>query len=140
MKTRIGARTNKYRRRLTEAGLARVLSRTLPRRNGYVAPNTAELLKELSRFGIANELQFRRLLLKHRRALIVDDKEHLYSRPFLATAAEDYGADHVQDMKRRQYGFSWDGLVRNALGFEFGEAYETYASKRDGLDTVEDPG
>ena len=136
MKTRIGARTNKYGRRLTEAGLARILSRTLPRRNGYIAPNTAELLTELSHFGIANELQFRHLLLKHRRTLIADDREHLYSRPFLAAVAEDYGANRVQDMKRRQYCFSWEGLVRNALELEFGEAYEKYASKRDGLDTV----
>ena len=107
MKKRIGARTNKYRRRLTEADLARILSRTLPRRNGYIAPNTAELLKELSRFGIANEQQFRRLLLKHRRNLIADDREHLYSRAFLAAVAEDYGVNIAS------VGKDWHGTRSN---------------------------
>jgi hypothetical protein len=136
MKMRISARARKHRRRLTEAGIARILRRTLPRRNGYVTPNTAELLKEAIDFGITNELQFRRLLLKHRRALLVDDREYLHSRPFLAAAAEDYGDAHVQDMKRRQYCFSWEGLTRNAFELEFGQAYEDYAQKRDGLNTA----
>lgn len=133
MKTRVGARERKYRRRLTEIGIARILSRTLPRRNGYVNPNTVELLKEATEFGIANELQFRRLLLKHRRALLADDREYLHSRPFLAAVAEDFGEARVHDMRRRQYCFSWEGLTRNAFELELGQAYEEYAQRRDGL-------
>lgn len=131
MKTRVGARARKYRRELTEIGIARILSRTFPRRNGYVKPNTVELLKEAIDFGITSESQFRRLLLKHRRALVTDDRGYLHSRPFLAAVAEDFGRPRVEDMKRRQYCFSWEGLTRNAFELEFGEAYEEYARKRD---------
>lgn len=133
MKTRVSARERKYRRLLTEVGIARILSRTLPRRNGYVNPNTVELLKEPTEFGIANELQFRRLLLKHRRALLADDREYLHSRPFLAAVAEDFGEARAHDMQRRQYCFSWEGLARNAFELEFGQAYQEYAQRRDGL-------
>jgi hypothetical protein len=55
-------------------------------------------LKEATEFGITDELQFRRLLLKHRRALLSDEREYLHSRPFLAAVAEDFGQAHVQDM------------------------------------------
>lgn len=132
MKTRVGARARRYRRELTEIGIARILSRTFPRRNGYIKPNTVELLREATEFGIATESQFRRLLLKHRRALVTDDREYLHSRPFLAAVAEDHGEGRVQDMKRRQYCFSWEGLTRNAFELEFGRAYEEYRRKRYG--------
>lgn len=132
MRTRVGARARKYRRQLTEVGIARILSRTFPRRNGYAKPNTVELLREATDFDITSESQFRHLLLKHRRALVTDDREYLHSRPFLAAVAEDYGEARVQDMKRRQYCFSWEGLTRNAFELEFGSAYEEYRRKHYG--------
>jgi len=133
MMTRRSARARKYRRPLTELGIARILSSTLPKRNGYRPPNTRALLKEVNDFGITTELQFRLLILKHRRELIADDRACLSSRTLLASWTDDYGAAHIGDMKRRQYCFSWEALVRNALELEFREAYEAYARKRDGL-------
>jgi hypothetical protein len=132
MTTRHNARHRKYGRPLTESAITRILSRTLPKRNGYRAPNTAELLKEAGDFGICTELQFRRLLLKHRRTLIADDRECLGSRVLMNAWREDYGEACVRDMRRRQYCFSWEGLTRNAFELEFGEAYDKYARNRDG--------
>jgi hypothetical protein len=91
MTTRHSARYRKYKRALTESAIPRILSRTLPKLNGCRTPNASELLKEARDFGISTELQFRRLLLKHRRTLIVDDRECLGSRALMNAWCEDYG-------------------------------------------------
>lgn len=129
----LGARARKYRSKLTEASLRRILSRTLPKRNGYLAPNASELLTEANHFGIRTDLQFRRLILKHRRALLSDDRETLNDRIYLNALAEDHDSSHIRDMRRRQYCFTWEALTRNAFELEFGRAYEEYSRKRDGL-------
>ena len=133
MSTSRSARARKYRRGLTEVAIERILSRTLPKRHGYRRPNTGELLQELRDFSVSTELQLRLLLLKHRRTLIDDARACLRSRPLLTAWSEDHGDAFVRDMLRRQYCFTWEGLTRNALELEFGDAYEEYARKRDGL-------
>lgn len=129
----LGARARKYRSKLTEASLRRILSRTLPKRNGYLSPNASELLTEANHFGIRTDLQFRLLILKHRRALLGDDRDALNDRIYMNAIAEDHHPSHIRDMRRRQYCFTWEALARNAFEREFGRAYDEYSRKRDGL-------
>jgi len=127
------ARARKFRRKLTEGSLVRILSRSLPKRNGYQMPDSRELLKEANDFGIHTDLGFRRLLLKHRRELIADDRSALNDRIYMKVVADSHDEAHLRDMRRRQYCFTWEAMARNALELEFGSAYEDYSRKRDGL-------
>ncbi len=85
-----------------------------------------ELLPELAKFGIFKRGQLQRLLKKHRRALLADDRSRL-------TPAEErlyiemFGAAHTKDAVRRQYWFAYPAFVRNALESEFGDAAAVWA-------------
>lgn len=127
------ARRRKDRAPLTERSLLRTLRRALPRRNGYASPNCEELISEASHFGVGSPLRMRRLLLKHRRTLIADDRETLLASGYMRLVAEEYGESHVAELRCKQRCFTWEALVRNAFELEFGERYEAYTRKRDGL-------
>ena len=108
-----------------------VLRSTLPRRNGYVVPNTAELLDEARRFGVATRRKFRHLLLRHRHQLIAEDRAALSESPYINIIRNERGAAYVAEMQRRQRCFAWEALVRGAFELEFGGAYEVFSNKRD---------
>ena len=127
------ARVRKSRQPLTPLSLLQTLKTTLPRRNGYKQPNCEELISEATHFGIATPQRLRKLLLKHRRALITDDRETLQARGYMHLIAEEFGESYVTEMKRKQRCFTWEGLMRNAFGLELGELYEAYARERDGI-------
>ena len=130
--SRHSARQFKDRALLTERTLLRTLRRALPKRNGYVNPNCAELLDEARRFGVMSAGQLRRLLLKHRRELIADDRAALHSANYMRAIAADRGEHFVAQLRRKQCCFAWEALMRNAFELEFGDAYETFARERDG--------
>ncbi|WP_255991976.1 hypothetical protein [Chitinolyticbacter albus] len=85
-----------------------------------------ELLPELYRFGICTRSDLQRLLKKHRRALLTDDRSplKLYEQRHFASV---FGEDFVRDAVRRQYWFAYPALVRNALESEFGETAAVWA-------------
>jgi hypothetical protein len=117
---------------LTEDGIRAELRRTLPRRNDFGVINYAELVAEARRFGVNTRAQFRRLLLRHRRALIDVDREPLdavHQRIYRS----DLGDEQFLDLIRRQRWFSWEALTRFALEFEFGDDYRRFANERDKL-------
>jgi hypothetical protein len=117
---------------LSTSSMARILRRTMPRRNNVGIINYAGLLDEARLFGVLTNGQFRKLMLKHRRALIELDREPLTPQMERIFRSED-GDAHVADRLRRQFWFSWEALTRLALEFEFGEKYRTFADQRDGL-------
>jgi hypothetical protein len=117
---------------LTVASMARILRRTAPKRNNVGIINYPSLLAEAQRFGVLTNGQFRKLMLKHRRALLEADREPLTPQMERIYRADDGDAD-VSDRLRRQYWFSWEALTRFALEYEFGERYRTFADQRDGL-------
>lgn len=128
-----GARAKKRAMPLTAATMALVLETTLPRRNAYLPPNTTELLAEATRFGITTTQQFRRLMLKHRRELIADDRAASSDDGYVRGIADDYGEAKARDMRRRQYCLSQEAMTRTAFELEFGEAYDAFSRQRDGL-------
>lgn len=127
MKTRFSAK----HRRLFEPLSANLILKTarsvFPRRNDYVVDLGLfeELIPELEKFGIANRGALKRLLTKHRRALLTDDRSRLApweQRHF----SEMFGAEFVKDAIRRQYWFAYPALIINALTNEFGESAEVH--------------
>lgn len=119
---------------LSASSMARILRGTMPKRNNVGIINYADLLDEARQFGVLTNGQFRKLMLKHRRALIEADREPLTPQMERIFRSED-GDARVADRLRRQYWFSWEALTRLALEFEFGEKYRTFADQRDGLTT-----
>ena len=128
------ARHRLARTLLSASSMARILRRTLPKRNNVGIINYAALLDEARLFGVLTNGHFRKLMLKHRRALIEADREPLTPQMERIFRNED-GDAHVADRLRRQYWFSWEALTRLALEFEFGEKYRIFADQRDGLTT-----
>lgn len=132
MNSHVRARSVKRAMMLTDFGVLAELARVLPKRNRYGFINTQELVLELTDFGVTTRGEFRKLMLKHRKRLIEIDRTPLNAME-QRLFAEDYGADVVREFQRRHYWYSWEALVRIALELEFGEHYEAYARRRDGI-------
>ena len=115
------------------ANLIRSVTRSLfPKRNDYVTDLALfeEMIPELARFGILKRGQLQRLLKKHRRALLADDRSRL--APYEERLyIEMFGEEHTRDAIRRQYWFAYPAFVRNALESEFGEAAAVRVDAQD---------
>jgi hypothetical protein len=96
------------------------MSKIFPRRNDYGDASFEELVPELSAVGIHKAGDFRRLMLKHRLALLQGDRDRL--APWeQRNYSEMFGEAFVRDAVRRQYWFAFPALVRIAIEMEFGE-------------------
>ena len=109
------------------------IRRTLLRKNGYMYPNCGALITEANDFNIGTPKKLRKLLLKHRRVLIADDLESILSSGYMRLIAEEHGESYAAEIRRKQRCFTWEGQVRLALELEFGQRYEAYSFKRDGI-------
>ncbi len=125
----ISGRKKAFRKPLSAEVVRKVLRTIFPKRNDYVVDISLfeELLPELRKFGIQDRGTLKRLMTKHRRALLQDDRSPLagWERRHFSVM---FGAEFVSDAVRRQYWFAYPALVRNALQSEFGEI----AAIRDG--------
>jgi hypothetical protein len=107
-------------RPLTGVVIHSVMSKIFPKRNDYGDASFDELVPELSSVGILTAGSFRRLMLKHRLALLQVDRDRL--APWeQRNYSEMFGAAFVADAVRRQYWFAFPALVRTAMEMEFGE-------------------
>ena len=107
-------------RQLTGVVIHSVMSKIFPKRNDYGDASFDELVPELSAVGILTAGSFRRLMLKHRLALLQVDRDRL--APWeQRNYSEMFGAAFVADAVRRQYWFAFPALVRTAMEMEFGE-------------------
>jgi hypothetical protein len=122
---RLSARQLIYARPLTGEAIHRVMSRVFPKKNDYGDASFDELVQELARFGIVSVGEFKRLMTKHRRALLQLDRSRLLAWE-RQDATKEYGRTFVTDAMRRQYWFAYPALVRNAVEFEFGEVATAY--------------
>lgn len=128
----LSARKHVLNQPLTAALIHKVMRSIFPKRNDYVTDMKLfqELIPELARFGITTRGSLKRLMTKHRRALLADDKSCL-STMEQKYYCEWFGPEHTRDAVRRQYWFAYPGLVRNALESEFGEAASVWAEEFD---------
>lgn len=97
------------------------------RRNDCGAATMADLPAELRRFGIVTIRDLRRLMKKHRRALIMDENVRM-SRAETLYLAREAGFDRVDTLAGTSW-FSLAGLVRGAMELEFGEAAAHYVTE-----------
>jgi len=117
---RVPARRKVLDRPLTGESIHIAMSRMFPRRNDYGTGSFDELVSELDAVGVRALGPFRRLMLRHRRALLKVDRDRLApweQRHF----SETFGASFVRDATRRQYWFAYPALVRIAMEMEYGE-------------------
>lgn len=114
---------------LTGELIHRLMSRLFARRNDYGTASFEELVPELARFGITTRGQFRRLMTRHRRALLRMDRRRL-GPDEICIYIDECGEDFLRDATRRQFFFAYPALVRNAAEMEFGEAAAVYEESR----------
>ncbi|GAB3787884.1 hypothetical protein [Dyella agri] len=119
------ARQILYAKPLTGQAIRRIMSRLFPKRNDYGEASLDELVPELAQLGIISLGQFKRLMTRHRRALLRLDRSRL-SKGELRNAIAEYGESFVTDALRRQYWFAYPALVRTAAEFQFGEVAVIY--------------
>lgn len=113
---------------LTAEIIRTTVAKIFPKRNDYVSDLALfeELLPELARLGITARGQLKRLLTKHRRSLLTDDRSRL-SAIEQKYYCEWFGTEQTKTAVRRQYWFGYPAFVRNALESEFGETASVHA-------------
>ncbi|MFO1253582.1 MAG: hypothetical protein U1E77_21150 [Inhella sp.] len=109
--------------RLSGELIHRQMRRIFPKRNDFGGASFDELVPELAALGVQTRAQFKRLMTKHRRALLRIDRDRL--KPWEIRAFSEWrGAASVKDCLRRNYWFAYPALVRTAAELEFGERAE----------------
>jgi hypothetical protein len=117
---------------LTPKLVHEVLKRFFPVKNDNVQCNYAEELGELNDFGVETEDQLAALLQKRAEEVMEIDRSPMTEFD-IRMHAEAAGAESVAKRLREGFWFSYPGLLRIALELEYGQAYEDYAAKRDGV-------
>ena len=110
---------------LDELSLRKEMLSLFPRRNDYGPLAADELISELKVFGVVTVLQFRKLMKRHRRALITIDRSPM-SVNAIRYASESFGQEFVKDAISRQYWFAFPALIRIAMELEFGPVAAVY--------------
>ena len=100
------------------------MRKLFPKRNEYGSGSYAELAPELARFGIRNLKEFRRLMKKHRRTLLADEK-FVLSQAEIDYLRSDVWLQGISSFERKTW-YAYPGLVRNALELEYGEIANIY--------------
>jgi hypothetical protein len=109
-----------------------VLKRFFPARNDNFECDYVEELRELNDFGITTEEQLVCLLQKKLVEVMKIDRSPMTEFD-IRMHSEAEGAESVAKRLREGFWFSYPGLLRITLELEYGEAYEAYADKRDGV-------
>jgi len=122
---RLPARRVLYEKPLTGGAIHRIMRSLFPHKNDYGKASFDELVPELAKLGITSAGEFKRLLTRHRRALLRLDRSKLSARECRSAIAE-YGNEFVADAVRRQYWFAYPALVRTAAEMQFGEQSTVY--------------
>ncbi|MOA20085.1 hypothetical protein D3C78_1405050 [compost metagenome] len=90
------------------------------------------MLGELLYLGVTTKLALLDIIVKHRETLLEIDAEPL-DEEHIRWYSADYGEEYVNARVENGYWFSFQALLRIALELEFGERYQEYANKRDGI-------
>ena len=111
---------------LDSESIRRVVRPLFRRRNDYGSKALNELPEELRRFGIVTVRDFRLLMKRHRRSLLLDENVRMKRAEalYLAHEARFGGIDTFANT-------SWlaiRGLVRSAMELEFGEEAAVYVT------------
>ncbi|MFA6517958.1 MAG: hypothetical protein WCU83_12570 [Bacteroidia bacterium] len=108
------------------------MSQTLPKQNDFHESNYSEELKELMDFGINTKKSLLDLISKHRDAVLEIDASEMDDFHINHYISE-YGKEYMEDRLKNKFWFAYPALLRIILSLEFGDKYEKYANKRDGI-------
>jgi hypothetical protein len=117
---------------LTPEAVHDVLKQCFPEQNDDYVCSFEEELKELNDFGITTNKQLLDLLERRAYEVMEIDRSPM-SEADIRMHIEDRGREFVTNRLRRGFWFSYPALLRIALELEFGDDYEEYAERRDGL-------
>lgn len=120
------------RKSLTPEAVHKALGRFYPAKNDDFPSDYGEELAELRVFGITTEEQLDALLHRRTEEIMEIDRSPM-SESEIRMHTEDSGEEFVASRLREGFWFSFPALLRIALELEFGETYEAYADKRDGI-------
>src|SRR4051812_13704895 len=118
--------------KLTKSNVYEVLLQTLPGQNDFAQTDYSEELGELLFFGIDTKPALLDLVTKHREAALEIDSDPLDGY-HIKWYSDEYGTGYVQHRVKKNFWFAYPALLRIILELEFGEAYEAFAKKRDGI-------
>ncbi|MGV3756228.1 MAG: hypothetical protein ACO1QS_12670 [Verrucomicrobiota bacterium] len=117
---------------LTPASVHQTLGRFFPAKNDDYPSDYVDELAELQTFGITTEEQLDELLQRRAEEVMEIDRSPM-SDFDIRMHSEDSGAEFVANRLREGFWFSYPALLRIALELEFGQAYEEFADRRDGI-------
>ncbi|NHZ62895.1 hypothetical protein [Massilia genomosp. 1] len=131
---RMSARQRVAAQALTPVLLRKALRTHFPAKNDYFEPEAgyAEEIGELRHFRVNNVGGLGKLLRRHRKRILAIDRSPM-DQWHQKMYREEMGAAVFEDFQRRQFWFAYPGLLRLALELEFGERYEVFANRRDGI-------
>lgn len=115
---------------LTSQYVRKVVLSIFTKNHDYAGCTAEDLLPELADFSITTRKDFRLLMKRQRRALLIDENQRLRRVETLGIR-EDFGTRGV-DVHRNISRFAVSGLVREALEKEFGWDAVLEAAERRG--------
>ncbi|CAN7155480.1 hypothetical protein [Polaromonas sp. LjRoot131] len=121
----IAARRRRNKQPLSGELIHRVTARLFPKRSDYGINSYEDIALELAKFGILNRGDFTRLMKRHRRELIRNDRNRLAPGE-IKHFCEIFGEAFVKDALRRQYWFALPAMIRIAMELQFGEDAAVY--------------
>ena len=119
-------------RALTPKAVHEALKEFFPAKNDDYACDYVEELQELNDFGITTEEDLAVLLQKRADEVMEIDRSPM-GESEVQMHSEALGAEFVANRLREGFWFSFPALLRIALELEYGNSYEEYAKRRDGV-------
>ena len=127
---RKSARSIRDNERLTPQHVRKVVLSRFTKSHDYAGCTAEDLLSELADFGSTIRKEFRLLMKRHRRSLLIDEHQKLRRVETLGLR-KDFGPGGV-DVHRNASRFAVSGLVREALEKEFGWGPVPVSAERRG--------
>ncbi|OEZ01262.1 hypothetical protein BIY45_07460 [Stenotrophomonas sp. BIIR7] len=116
---RSNARARKDLQALDPPALRRVVLSLFRRRNDYGSFDVSGVINQLRGFGVENLKQFRLLMKKHRRSILVEERRKMPRAETLHLLETSY--PNGVDSHSNTSWYAVTGLVRQALCREFGD-------------------
>jgi len=117
--------------KLTPSLVYKILKNHFPKQNDFNECDYKEELNELVLFGIKTKEDLDSLIVKHK-----DDVLEIDSEPLDEQHKKWYRDSGIEDLENKisnDFWFALPGLLRITLELEFGEKYQQFANKRDGI-------
>ena len=117
---------------LHENAIYQILLSIFPERNDFFPCDYVEELQELNHFGINTREKLKRMLARHHDKILEIDASPMdeWHQNYYCN---EYPDEPIKERIQNGYWFAFPGLLRLALELEFGDEYEKYTNKRDGI-------